>query len=78
MVRQRFRLGFDDLGELRLQLDAMTGVYLLSPALEEALIGGVLDERMLERIGRLGRDTASKYEFGLFKLLQDALEPGIS
>ena len=50
---------------------------LLPPALEQALIGSVLHQRMLECVGRLGRDAAPKNEFGLFKLLQDALEPRV-
>ena len=31
-------------------------------------LGGVLDQRMLERVGRLGRDTALVHEFDLHQL----------
>ena len=52
----------------------LSGVHLLLAALEQALIGGILHQRMLERVARLGRDSASIHEFGLFELLQGAFE----
>ena len=52
----------------------MRGVNLLPPALEQALVGRVLHERVLERVGRLRRNAASIDELGLDEMLQCPLE----
>ena len=54
MMCQQFGLGLHRLGKLRLQHLRNTLVVLLPCALQERLIGGLLDQRMLEDIRRLG------------------------
>jgi hypothetical protein len=49
-------------------------VNLLPPAFQQALIGGVLYERMLESVSRVGRNSTPKNEFGLFELVQGTFE----
>jgi hypothetical protein len=50
-------------------------MYLLSSSLKQRLIGGILHQRMLERVGRLRRNAAPKNQLRLFELLQGAFEP---
>ena len=47
---------FERFGDARMQL--------LSPAFEERLVGGVLDQRVLETVGRLGRRAVAEHQLG--------------
>ena len=53
VVRQQLGLRLDDLGKLRLQHLGNALVVLLPRALEQRLIGRLLDQRMLEDVRRL-------------------------
>src|ERR1700722_11548610 len=41
-----------------------------APGLEQRLIGGVLNERVLETVGRVGRDATAKHELGADQLIE--------
>src|SRR5215471_9815322 len=49
-------------------------MQLASPALEECLIGSILDECVLELVGRLGRDAPRIDEFRVYQFLQSRLK----
>ena len=48
-------------------------MQLLARALEQGLIGRLLDERMLKHIPRLGRQPALIHQFGLDQLFEALL-----
>ena len=50
MMRQQLRLDLGNLGKLRLQHLGNTLMVLLARTLQERLIGGILDEGMLEDV----------------------------
>ena len=54
VMRQQLGLGLDGLGKLRFQHLGNALVILLPGALEQRLIGRVLDQGMLEDIGACG------------------------
>ena len=74
MMCQQFGLGLHRLGKLRLQHLRNTLVVLLPCALQERLIGGLLDQRMLEDIRRLGWQPLLVEELCLHQLVQPALD----
>ena len=55
VVRQQFRLRGADLGEARLQHVGNALMVLLAGTAEQRLIGRILDEGVLEEVGRLRR-----------------------
>ena len=65
VMGQQLRLGLDGLGKLLLQHLGNLLVILLPFALEQRLIGGVLNQRMLEEIVRLRRQPALIDQLGL-------------
>ena len=73
-MRQQFGLGLHGLRKLRLQHLRNTLVVLLPGALEERLIGGLLDQRMLEDIRRLRWQPLLVQELRLHQLVQPALD----
>jgi hypothetical protein len=65
MMRQQFGLRLNQLGEAFLHHLGNALVVLLPCALEQRLIGCVLDEGMLKDIGGLGRHTPLVEQFSL-------------
>jgi len=65
-----FRLGRRDRRELSAQDISDLTVQDLPPALEQGLVGGVLDQSMLEGIARIGRRARAEQQFRLFELHQ--------
>ena len=65
MMRYQLRLGLGNLGKLRLQHLGNALMVLLSRALQERLIGGILDEGMLEDVPAARRQTALVDQFGI-------------
>ena len=63
-----FRLGGCDRRELSAQGIGDLPVQDLPPALEEGFIGRVLDQRMLERVARIGRCARAEQQLRLFEL----------
>ena len=61
---QQFRLGGDDLGERGFEDFGNALVVLLARALQERLVGRVLDQGVLEAVRRLGRCPLLVEEFG--------------
>jgi hypothetical protein len=60
VVGEDFRPCGDDVRELLLQHVRHAGVQLLAPALEQAGVGGLLHQRVLEHIDRLRRQAAAE------------------
>ena len=54
-----------------------TAVQRLPAALEQAVVGGVLDQRMLEAIGSLRRRALDKQEVGVGEPVQRHLQRGL-
>ena len=73
-MRQQLRLGLGGLREARCQDLRNALVILLPGALEQRLIGRILDEGVLEHVGGLGRGAALVEELGLHELMQLALQ----
>ena len=64
MMGEQLGLRVRDLRKAHLQNRCNPRVQLLALELEERLVGGVLDQRMLERINGLGRRAAAKDQLG--------------
>jgi hypothetical protein len=62
VVCEQLRLGFDNTRKPLLEHVRETSVQLLAPGLEQRLIGGVLDQGVLETVGGVGRAAAAKHE----------------
>jgi len=60
MVSDEFRLGRRDRWELIAQRIGDLPVQDLPPTLEQGFVGGVLDQRMLEGVARIGRRTRAE------------------
>jgi hypothetical protein len=60
VMRQQFRLRCGRLWEALLQDVSDATVKLLAPALEQGRIGYILDQGVLEAVGRLGRRAAAE------------------
>jgi hypothetical protein len=65
MMRQRFRLGRGRIGETIEQDFGDTAMQNLAPALEQVLIGRVLDQRMFEPIVGLRRQALDQQDVGV-------------
>ena len=65
VLRHRLRLGLGDVGELGFQRGGDPSMDLLAPAFQQALVGGVAHQRVLERVGRLRRRAAAEHQLGL-------------
>ena len=65
MVRKELGLTRDKVGEPRLEDGGNPAVELAPSTLKQRGVGDVLDQRMLERIDRLGRRAALKDELRL-------------
>jgi len=76
-MRQQLGLGLDQCGKLGLQHLGNALVIVLPRALEQRLIRRVLDERMLERVGRLGWQTSLVHQFGVHQSTQLTLQGGV-
>ena len=67
MTGQEFGLALNDSGELRFERSGDTRMKLHSPAFEEGRVGDVLDQRVLEGVGRVGRLAAPENQVGADK-----------
>ena len=65
-----FRLGCRDRRELPTQGIGDLPVQDLPPALEQGFVSGVLNQRVLEGIARIGRRTRAEQQLRLFELRQ--------
>ena len=74
MLGQHFRLGLGDLGKPLLERLGDAGVQLLAPGLEQRLVGRVLDQGVLEAVGRLGRGAAAEDQLGGDQLVEGGVE----
>ena len=74
VICEQFWLGFDDSRKPLLEHVRDASVQLLAPGLEQRLIGGVLDQRVLETVDRLGRAAAAKHELGGDQLVEPAFQ----
>src|SRR4029453_2630355 len=76
VMGEQFGLSFHRLWKLGLQHLRNALVILLPGALEERLIGGLLDEGMLEDVRRLWWKTALVHEFCVYQPVQLTLQSG--
>ena len=65
-----FRLDRGDRRELAAQGVGDLPVQDLPPAPEQGFVGGVLDQRMLEGVARIGRSAGAEQQLRLFELRQ--------
>ncbi len=61
-------------GDVLLQRPGDLGVDALAAAAQERAVGGILDQRVLERVARLGRRAAAMNQLGVDQLAQHAIE----
>ena len=73
VVGQQFGLRRDGVGKLRLQHLRNVLMVLLARALEQGLIGDVLDQGVLEEVRRLRRQALLIQELRLHQLVQPPL-----
>ena len=64
MTGQEFGLPLHDGGELRLERGGDTRMKLHSPAFEEGRVSDILDQRVLEGVGRVGRLATPEDQIG--------------
>ena len=76
-MRQNLRLRADEAGKALSDDLGDPGVELLAAALEEALIGGVLDESVLEDVGGIGRNATAKDDLALDEPIERRRELGL-
>ncbi len=74
MLREEFGLGFDDLRKLFLHDLRDPGMQVLALGLEQRAVGGVLDQRVLEAVGGIGRGAAAIDQLGRNQLVQRRLQ----
>jgi hypothetical protein len=74
MVCEQLGLGFDNTRKPLLEHLREASVQLLASGLEQGLIGGVLDQGVLETVGRVGRAAAAKHELGADQLVEPAFQ----
>ena len=74
MVREKLGLCLRVLGKLLLQRLRDAGVELLAAGLEQRAVGGVLDQRVLEAVGRIGRGAAAEDQLGGDQLVERGLQ----
>ena len=74
MMRKRFGLPRGQVRKFLRENLRNSGVDLLPSRAQQAGIGGVLHQRMLENVGRIGRLAANINEFGIGQLTQCFLE----
>src|SRR5439155_14808174 len=67
--------GNDSLGEVRLEHGRDASVELLAPAAQQSLVGGILYQRMLERVFSVRRPTSAEDQFRGHELIQGGVEP---
>jgi hypothetical protein len=65
VMRQQLGLSLDNLGKAHLQYLSNALMVLLPGAPQQGLVGRVLDQRMLEAVGRLGRQLLLVQELRL-------------
>jgi hypothetical protein len=63
MPGEHLGLVIADLGKTRLQHVRDARVKVLPPGFEQRLVGGVLDQRVLKGVGRLGHRATAKHQF---------------
>src|SRR5882672_5517940 len=73
VMRQQLRLGLDGLWKLHLQYLCNALVILLAGAFKQRLIGGLLDEAVLEAVGRLRWYPPLIEQFHLHQLPESVL-----
>ena len=69
-MSDEFRFGRRDRRELAAQGIGNLPVQDLPPAPEQGFVGGVLDQRMLESVARIGRHARAEQQLRLFELRQ--------
>ena len=74
MAGEHFRTVGGDVWELTFQRLCDARVQLLAPALEQAVVGGLLDQGVLERVGRLGCCPAAKDQLGRDQLVKSIVQ----
>ena len=74
MARHQFRLGLADIGRPLFKHLGDPGVALLARRLEQRLVGRVLDQRVLEGVGGVGRRAAAEDQLGGDQLVERGSE----
>ncbi len=73
-MRERLRLGVRAIGELVVQSLRDAAVQRLAAALEQVFVGRVLDQRVLEAVFRLRRETLDQENVGLGEPFQRRMQ----
>ena len=74
VVRNYLRMGLLQRGELFIDCMSYPPVEFFTPALEQRLIGGIPDQRMLELIGGLRRNPSDLDQVRFGRAAQSTLE----
>ena len=77
VMRQQLRFGGGGLREVCCEHPRDRGVQLLSAALQQRVVGGILHQRVLEGVGGLGRGATAERESGVGQLLECVVEVGL-
>src|SRR5262245_52684943 len=77
VLRHDFRLARHDVGKPLLEYACNLAVQLLSTALEQALIGRIPYQRVLETVNRFGRLATAKHELSVLELGECVLQIGL-
>src|SRR5215813_11871052 len=74
MAGENFGMRCCDVGELAFDGRGETAVELLASAPEQGAVGGILDQRVLEGVFRVGRAPAAEDELGADELRQGIVQ----
>ena len=74
MAGEHFRTAGGDVREFLLQRLCDARVQLLTPGLEQAVVGGLLDQGMFESVGRLRWSAAAKDQLGRNQLVESIVQ----
>ena len=77
MARHDFRLACHDVSKALLECARNLAVQLLPAALEQALIGRIPHQRMLEAVDGFRRLATAEHEFRLLELGEGMLQCGL-
>src|SRR5262249_27489216 len=75
--REKLGLRFHEVGEATLKRSRYVAVYPLATTVQQALVGRILYQRVLESVSRLRRAAAAEDELACSQLVERLLKPGL-
>ena len=74
VMREQFRMCLNNILETLFKCTGNPGMHLLASAAQQGAVGGVLHERVLERVVNFGRRSAPMHQAGADELFQGIVQ----